>query len=96
MVIKYLLIQPDEDGAPNTFMTEQQLQEWLAEDEEHADEWKLQTLEFLTEEDLAILGSDQNYWGEKKRLLLDLWRKTIEEREKSDYMRIGPKRRRLT
>jgi hypothetical protein len=34
--------------------------------------------------------------GEKKRLLLDLWLKTIEEREKSDYIRIGPKRRRLT
>jgi len=33
---------------------------------------------------------------EKKRLLIDLWLKTIEEREKSDYIRIGPKRRRLT
>ncbi len=72
MSVKYLLIQPDEDAAPNTFMTEKQLQEWLAEDEEHADEWKLQTLEFLTEEDLLNLGRDQNYWGEKKRLLLKI------------------------
>ena len=71
-MIKYLLIQPDEDAAPNTFMTEEQLQEYLAEDEEHSDEWKLQTLEFMTEEDLKNLGADQNYWGERKRLLLKI------------------------
>ena len=71
-MIKYLLIQPDEDAAPNTFMTEEQLQEWLAEDDGSSGEWKLQTLEFMTEEDLANLGQDQNYWGERKRLLLKI------------------------
>ena len=70
MSVKYLLIQPDEDGAPNTFMTEEQFQEWLDEDSERGSEWKLQTLEFMTEEDLGNLGRDQNYWGERKRLLL--------------------------
>ena len=69
-MIKYLLLQPDEDGAPCTFMTEKQLQEWLAEDDESSGEWKLQTLEFMTEENLKTLGADQNYWGERKRLLL--------------------------
>ena len=80
MSVKYLLIQPDEDGAPNTFMTEEQLQEWLAEDEDRGDEWKLQTLEFMTETDLANLGEDQNYWGERKRLLL-----------KIEFLRLMPK-----
>ena len=71
-MIKYLLIQPDEDGAPNTFMTEEQLQEWLKE-HDHDREWGLQNMHFLTEEDLletGRLGRDQNYWGEQKRLLL--------------------------
>lgn len=79
-MIKYLLIEPDEDGAPCTFMTEAQLQEWLAEDEERSDEWKLQTLEFMTEEDLVNIGRDQNYWGERKRLLL-----------KIEFLRLMPK-----
>jgi len=68
-MIKYLLIKPDEDAAPNTFMTEEQFQKWLAEDGE-MDGWKLQSLEFMTEQDLLDSGSDQNYWGERKRLLL--------------------------
>ena len=71
-MIKYLLIEPDEDGAPCTFMTEAQLQKWLDEDEERSDEWKLQSLEFMTEEDLVNIGRDQNYWGERKRLLLKI------------------------
>ena len=80
-MIKYLLIQPDEDGAPCTFMTEAQLQEWLAEDKERGDEWKLQTLEFMTEEDLKNLGRDQNYWGERKRLLLKVEFLTLTPKE---------------
>ena len=80
-MIKYLLIQPDEDSAPNTFMTEEQLQEWLAEDKERGDEWKLQTLEFMTEEDLKKLGRDQNYWGERKRLLLKIEFLTLTPKE---------------
>ena len=58
MSVKYLLITPDEDGAPNRFMTEDQLQAWLKGD----DGWKLQDLHFMTEEDLQKAGSDQNYW----------------------------------
>jgi hypothetical protein len=80
-MIKYLLIQPDEDGAPNRFMTEEQLQEWLDDDEHSHDEWKLQTLEFMTEEDLLNLGRDQNYWGERKRLLLKIEFLTITPKE---------------
>jgi len=67
MSIKYLLIEPDEDGAPNTFMTEEQLQEWLKE--ERGEEWALQTLDFMDEEELLRLGRDQSYWGDKKRIL---------------------------
>jgi hypothetical protein len=33
--------------------------------------------------------------AEKKELLLGLWLKTIEEREKNDYIPLGPRRRRL-
>jgi len=70
-MIKYLLIQPDEDGAPNTFMTEEQLQEWLKE-HDHDEKWGLQNMHFLTEEELLGKdhGRDQNYWGDMKRVLL--------------------------
>ena len=33
--------------------------------------------------------------AEKKELLLDLWMRTIAEREKNDYIPLGPRRRRL-
>jgi hypothetical protein len=32
---------------------------------------------------------------EKRKLLLNLWLKTIEERERDDYLPLGPKRRRV-
>ena len=32
---------------------------------------------------------------EKKELLLELWLKTIEERERNDYILLAPRRRRL-
>jgi hypothetical protein len=32
---------------------------------------------------------------EKKNLLLDLWMRTMSEREKDDYIPLGPRRRRL-
>lgn len=68
MSIKYLLIEPDEDGAPNRFMTGEQLQKWLKEDGE-MDGWKLQSLYFMNEEEL-LKQTDQNYWGPQKRVLL--------------------------
>ena len=70
MSIKYLLIQPDEDGAPNRFMTEEQLGEWLASSDHVREGWRLQDLQFMTEEELLAAGRDQNYWGDKKRVLL--------------------------
>ncbi len=69
MSVKYLLIEPDEDGRPNRFMTEEQLQKWLKEDGA-MDGWKLQSLYFMTEEELLATGTDQNYWGPQKRVLL--------------------------
>ena len=70
MSIKYLLIQPDEDGAPNRFMTAQQLKEWLHDSDHARNGWRLQDFQFMTEEELLAAGHDQNYWGEKKRVLL--------------------------
>ena len=32
---------------------------------------------------------------EKRELLLDLWLRTIEERERNDYLSLGPRKRRL-
>jgi len=69
MSVKYLLIKPDEDGAPNRFMSEEQLQQWL-KDDGRMNGWKLQDLHFMTEGDLVAAGHDQNYWAEKKRVLL--------------------------
>ena len=33
---------------------------------------------------------------EKRELLLDLWLRTIKERERKDYLRLGQRKRRLT
>ena len=33
--------------------------------------------------------------AEKKEMLLDLWLRTMEEREKNDYLPLGPRKRRL-
>ena len=65
--IKYLLIEPDEDVAPNSFMTEEELRKYLNSKYEG-----IQNLRFLDEKGIRELGNDQNYWKDHIRCLLKI------------------------
>ena len=72
--LKYLLIIPDEDGAPNRFMTEKELMDYLnGEDPRDIEEGcRIQDLNFMGEKELREQGYDQNYWCGDEVVLLEI------------------------
>lgn len=61
----YLLLTPDEDGNPLTFLDEEELREFLADPLEYAGVEK-----FLTR--LDENGTDPNYWNDGEGMLLEV------------------------